>query len=85
MGKLISKFVFMPPKRNIIHSEQDITLTTSRNNQIQVKTIERFAKYNLLISHGNAEDIQMTYDWAENVLVKYVNVNVIIYGKLYII
>ena len=80
MGKVISKFVFMPPKRKILSENDDIHLLTSKKNRIQVKIVNRFAKYNLLISHGNAEDIHMTYEWADKVLVRYVNVNVIVYG-----
>ena len=82
MGKVISKFVFMPPKRKLtIDKDEEIHIPTSRNNLIQVKYINKFAKFNLLISHGNAEDIYMTYEWAEKVMVRFVNVNVMTYGN----
>ncbi len=81
MGKLISKVVFLPPNRAAhIDPENDVILTTKHNSKIQVKIIDRKAKFNLLVSHGNAEEINSVFDWAMNILLEYVNVNVIIYG-----
>ena len=80
MGKVVSKFVFMPPK-NPSSIRGDLTLLTKHESNIQVKVIDNGAKYYLLISHGNAEDLQSVYDWASIILLAYVNVNVIIYGK----
>ncbi len=82
MGKFISKVVFVPPcKAYPIDSDRDEVLTTDHNSKIVVKIIDRKAKLNILVSHGNAEDISSVYDWAVNTLLEYVNVNVIIYGK----
>jgi hypothetical protein len=81
MGKFVSKFVFLPPNKFTIPDEDDMTLATENGSRIQVKIIDRNAHFNLLVSHGNAEDIYSVMYWAENVLLKYVNVNVIMYGK----
>ncbi len=82
MGKFISKLVFVPPsKATPIDLERDKVLTTKHHSKIVVKIIDRKAKLNLLVSHGNAEDISSVYDWAVNTLLEYVNVNVVIYGK----
>jgi len=79
MGKVISKFVFMPPK-NPGYIRGDVTLLTKHESNIQVKIIDSGAKYYLLVSHGNAEDLQSVYEWAITVLLAYININVIIYG-----
>lgn len=81
MGKFVSKFVFLPPNKFTIPDEDDLTLATENGSRIQVKIINRGAPFNMLVSHGNAEDIYSVLYWAENVLLKYVNVNVIMYGK----
>jgi hypothetical protein len=82
MGKFISKLVFIPPSRiSQFDIENDVILTTKHNSRIQVKIIDRKSKFNLLISHGNAEDIISVYDWAVNNLLEYVNVNVVAYGR----
>jgi predicted transcriptional regulator len=82
MGKFISKLVFIPPNKACpIDLETDVILTTRHNSKIQVKIIDRKAKLNMIVSHGNAEDISSVHEWAINTFLEYVNVNVIIYGK----
>jgi hypothetical protein len=82
MGKLISKFVFMPPGRvGPIDMENEIPLLTEHGSKIQVKIIDRGCKFWLIISHGNAEDIGSVYEWANTILKENVNVNIAIYGK----
>lgn len=82
MGSFISKLVFLPPSRiSPIDFDTDLILKTKHNSKIQVKIIDRKAKFNLLISHGNAEDVSSVYDWVIQTLLEHVNVNVIIYGK----
>jgi len=80
MGKIVSKFLFLPPKNITQIEESDLFLKTSHNNFIQVKVIDRSAKFYLLVSHGNAEDIYWVYDWAISILLPQVNVNVVMYG-----
>ena len=81
MGKIVSKFLFIPPKNITQVDDSDIFLKTNHNNNIQVKIIDRHAKFYMLVSHGNAEDIYSVYDWAVSVLLPQVNVNVVMYGK----
>ena len=82
MGKLISKFVFLPPVRvGTFDSETDVVVHTEHESYIQVRIIDRKAKFYLLVSHGNAEDLTSAYEWATNMLLKYVNVNVVLYGN----
>jgi hypothetical protein len=79
MGKIVSKFVFMPPK-NVAYVRGDLILLTKHQSSIQVKVIENGAKHYMLISHGNAEDLASVYEWALTVLISYVSVNVVLYG-----
>lgn len=84
MGKLISKIVFLPPSRiTPIDPERDVILTTKQGSNIQVRIIDRKSKFYFLISHGNAEDLTSAYEWAKNVLLKFVDVNVVVYGKYF--
>jgi hypothetical protein len=80
MGKIVSKFLFLPPKNIYQIDDSDLFLKTTHNNIIQVKVIDRNAKFYLLVSHGNAEDIYSVYDWAVSILLPQVNVNVVMYG-----
>jgi len=83
MGKFLSKIVFAPPKRiSLFDAEKDFNLKTKHNSNIQVRVVDRKAKFYLIISHGNAEDLTSAYNWAMNVLLKFVNVNLVIYGKI---
>ncbi len=81
MGKFISKIVFMPPPYYSHPDEDTKFLNTSHNSKIQFRFINRNAKFNILISHGNAEDIVSVSDWAINKFSKYVDANIILYGK----
>jgi len=80
MGKYISKFVFQPPGKFSIFDSNDKILLTKHNSKIQFKYINRGAKLNLLVSHGNAEDINSVKDWAENYLYRNININLVMYG-----
>jgi len=82
MGKFISKIVFMPPPYYSQPDDEYKFLNTSHNSKIQFRFINRNAKFNILISHGNAEDIISVSDWAANKFSKYVDVNIILYGTL---
>ena len=82
MGKFVSKMVFMPPNKLCPYDpETDVFLETKHQSKTQVRIIDKKAKFNLLVSHGNAEDISSVYDWAVSTLLQYVNVNVVMYGK----
>jgi pimeloyl-ACP methyl ester carboxylesterase len=83
MGSLITNILFMPPL--IVHdddqdTEGDTMLNTPHGSQIQIKTYIKNKDYlYMLISHGNAEDIYIVYEWVSKILVNFVNVNVIMY------
>jgi hypothetical protein len=84
MGKLLSKFVFQPPRFIKPPDRNDIVLTTPHESRISVKIINRYARFYLIVSHGNAEDINSAYDWASNIFIQFVNVNVVLYGNQYL-
>ncbi|MCQ2818411.1 MAG: alpha/beta hydrolase [archaeon] len=80
MGSLINKILFMPPSRPHVESDSDIYVKTAHGNDILIKKIIKEPSYMyLLISHGNAEDVDAVYNWAEDSLSRYVNVNIIMY------
>ena len=81
MGSLISRIVFMPPSKHPEQdTENDVFLRTDHGSQIQVKMIKKDenALY-LILSHGNAENIEGVYTWAINSLSNFVNVNIVMY------
>jgi len=82
MGSLISHIVFTPPKKQPeqdLELEADPTLTTPHRSEIQVKVIQNNeAKFYMLVSHGNSEDINSISGWGKN-LCNYLNVNVVLY------
>lgn len=81
MGSLISRIVFMPPTKHPEHdAENPIFLNTSHKSQIQVLTINKDENgLYLIISHGNAENVEGVYNWAKNSLSNFVNVNIVMY------
>ena len=83
MGSLVKSILFMPPQR-VYEDDQDpnndIFLTTIHGSKIQFKTYIKNEKYlYMLISHGNAEDIYVVYEWVTKYLINFVNVNIIMY------
>lgn len=79
MGSWISSLVFLPPSRRLANLDSDIKLQTKHLSHIVLKYIDRSARLTLIISHGNAEDVTSTYDWAYGYLLPFVNVNVACY------
>ena len=41
--------------------------------------INRNAKYTMIFSHGNAEDIYLVQSWLQSYFLKHVNVNAVVY------
>jgi hypothetical protein len=82
MGKFISKLVFMPPPFYSNPDDDTKYLNTAHNSRIQFKFINRNARYNILISHGNAEDIISVSEWTLSKFSNFVEANFILYGKL---
>lgn len=59
MGSAITKIVFQPPDATYTKDPNLIWLHTSEHEVIPAFFIDRDAKFTLLFSHGNAEDIGM--------------------------
>lgn len=81
MGSLVSRIVFMPPsKHHSIKFESEVEVTPKHGGCTQIKMIIKDKNYlYLIISHGNAENVESVYTWAENSLSKFTNVNIIMY------
>ncbi|ETV98147.1 hypothetical protein H310_08886 [Aphanomyces invadans] len=79
MGAMISQLVFQPPRPTYTSCRQYTMLATSLHNRIATFYIKNEgAKYTLLFSHGNAEDLGMVYEWFREVS-RRINVNVMAY------
>jgi len=65
MGKLISTLLFQPPdETRHLSSKKYFWLTTSRGYKIPSFYIQQpHARFTVLYSHGNAEDLGMIYDY----------------------
>jgi pimeloyl-ACP methyl ester carboxylesterase len=65
MGKVISTLLFQPPEQPThLSSRKYFWLTTSKGSKIPAFFIQQnHARYTLLYSHGNAEDLGMIYDY----------------------
>ena len=83
MGSLIKGILFMPPTKEIEMDEKienEVLKDTAHGNRIKIITYIKNPEYlYLLISHGNAENIYIVYQWVMKYLAKFVNVNVIMY------
>lgn len=67
MGTGISKVVFQPPESTYTRDPNLIWLHTSQNEVIPAFFIDRDAKFTLLFSHGNAEDLGMIIQYFREV------------------
>ena len=83
MGTLIKSVLYMPPKKKPEDEDQIeniTTIETSHGKKIQLIKIIKNPEYlYLLVSHGNAENIYIVYNWVSKMLSKFVNVNIILY------
>jgi len=83
MGSLIKGFLFMPPFKQIEIEEKiekEVVKETMHGSKIKIITYIKDPNFlYLLISHGNAENIYIVYQWVLKYLAKFVNVNVVIY------
>lgn len=82
MGSCISDVLFMPPKYIAPEGEdeQENVLDTKHGSQIHYKEFIKNENYMwLLLSHGNAENLQSVAKWVEGSLMQNVNINIIIY------
>lgn len=67
MGTGISKIVFQPPEPTYSRDPNLIWLHTAQNEVIPAFFIDRDAKFTLLFSHGNAEDLGMIIQYFREV------------------
>lgn len=79
MGQQLAKAVFQPPPRTYSQDSQLIWLTPREGEKIPALYIPRKdAYFTLLFSHGNAEDLGITFNYLQ-VLSYHANVNVFSY------
>lgn len=77
MGIVISTLLFQPPdKPTRLSTKKHFWLTTTKGSQIPAFYIQQnHARYTVLYSHGNAEDLGMIYDYlSELSQLLYVNI-----------
>lgn len=67
MGSVITKIVFQPPDPTYTKDPNLIWLHTSEHEVIPAFFIDRDAKFTLLFSHGNAEDLGMIIQYFREV------------------
>mmetsp|Transcript_95652 Transcript_95652/g.270706 ORF Transcript_95652/g.270706 Transcript_95652/m.270706 type:complete len:259 (-) Transcript_95652:174-950(-) len=67
MGSAIAKIVFQPPDATYTKDPNLIWLHTSEHEVIPAFFIDRDAKFTLLFSHGNAEDLGMIIQYFREV------------------
>lgn len=80
MGQtLASKVLFQPPVSRFPMNPDHLFLHSKSGSKLQVLFINRNAKYTLVISHGNAEDIYLVEQWLQTYFLKQVDVNCVVY------
>mmetsp|Transcript_22939 Transcript_22939/g.48745 ORF Transcript_22939/g.48745 Transcript_22939/m.48745 type:complete len:259 (+) Transcript_22939:134-910(+) len=67
MGSAVTKIVFQPPEPTYSKDPNLIWLNTSEHEVIPAFFIDRDAKFTLLFSHGNAEDLGMIIQYFREV------------------
>ena len=80
MGKVISTLLFQPPDQPTrLSSKKYFWLTTSTGSKIPAFYIQQnHARYSILYSHGNAEDLGMIYSYLEE-LSQLLYINILAY------
>ena len=80
MGQtLISKILFQPPVSRFPMNPDHLFLHSKSGQKIQVLYINKDAKYTMIFSHGNAEDIYLVEAWLTTYFLKEVKVNAVVY------
>ena len=80
MGQvLISKLLFQPPVSRCPLNPDHLYLHSKSGTRLQVLFINNNAKYTMIFSHGNAEDIYLVQSWLQSYFLKVVNVNAVVY------
>ena len=76
---MISKVLFQPPVSRFPMNPDHLYLHSKSGTKLQVMFINRNAKYTMIFSHGNAEDIYLVQHWLQQYFLKQVNVNAVVY------
>ena len=79
MGTMYSKVMFQPPISRFPMNPDHIQLISKSGSKLPVIFINRNAKYTMIFSHGNAEDIYLVQQWLYSYFLKQVDVNCIVY------
>ena len=80
MGQtLVSKLLFQPPVSRFPMNPDHLFLHSKSGAKLQVLFINKNAKYTMIFSHGNAEDIYLVQTWLESYFLKNVHVNAVVY------
>jgi fermentation-respiration switch protein FrsA (DUF1100 family) len=79
MGCSVTSLVFQPPGPKKRAPSYSIYLETESGNKVPAKFFNLGREYTILMSHGNAEDINQVEDWVNKTLIHSVNANVMIY------
>ena len=71
MGQtLVSKILFQPPVSRFPMNPDHLFLHSKSGQKIQVLYINKDAKYTMIFSHGNAEDIYLVESWLSTYFLK---------------
>lgn len=79
MGKLLSKAIFQAPPSRSPPDPNCFWLNTKNGTRIPLFFINNHAKFTIIFSHGNAEDIHLVHSWLKNYFLQIVNCNAILY------
>mmetsp|Transcript_900 Transcript_900/g.1233 ORF Transcript_900/g.1233 Transcript_900/m.1233 type:complete len:91 (-) Transcript_900:774-1046(-) len=77
--KIFAKLMFQPPVSRYPMNPEHLYLHSKSGSKLQVMYINRNAKYTMILSHGNAEDIYVVEQWLKQYFLKQVEVNCIVY------
>jgi abhydrolase domain-containing protein 17 len=69
-NQLLAKVMFQPPVSRFPLNPDHIYLHSKSGTKIQVLYLNRGAKYTMIFSHGNAEDIYMVSSWLQSYFLK---------------
>ena len=76
---LVSKLLFQPPVSRFPMNPDHLFLHSKSGSKIQVLLINKNAKYTMIFSHGNAEDIYLVQQWLHSYFFRHVEVNAVVY------
>jgi pimeloyl-ACP methyl ester carboxylesterase len=75
----VSKLLFQPPVSRYPMNPDHIYLHSKSGSKLQVMYMNRNARYTIIFSHGNAEDIYLVQTYLQSYFLKKVSINAIVY------